>query len=283
MLETLKAQMEARTPRLFGGLALLFNLAAAMRVEEPAHLLPLLVRRGDTICDIGANNGLFTFWLLRLGGRVETFEPNPLLARVLRLRFAKAIRSGRLRLFDCALSDEAGTATLHVPCGFSPLGTIDGDFLTRAQSPMDEITVQCRMLDDCMTGPVDVIKIDVEGHELKVLRGASRLLAAHRPTLLVEAEERHHAGAVSALRGLLEPLGYEGFFCCKGAVQPISAFDPGQHQPPGALTAQGTRVRAGQVYVNNFVFIAHPDRKARFLAWTPGRWLLKAAMRSAQG
>ncbi|BAF87188.1 methyltransferase [Azorhizobium caulinodans ORS 571] len=281
MLEALKAQMEARTPRLFGLVAGLFNRAAARNSAEPANLLPFLVTPGDRACDIGANNGLFTFWMLRLGVQVEAFEPNPRLARVLDLRFAAARRAGRFRLFACALSDGTGPATLHVPRGLSPLASIDGDFVAHSTAPVDHVTIARRTLDDCIEGRVDFLKIDVEGHEAKVLAGASRLLAESRPTLLVEAEERHHAGAVTALEGLLAPLGYEGFFCADGAVQPLARFDPALHQRPGALNAQGTRVQPGATYVNNFVFIARADRKARFMAWRPGPWLARGRGNSA--
>ena len=52
------------------------------------------------------------------------------------------------------------------------------------------------------------IKIDVEGHELAVLRGAERTLARCRPTLLLEAEDRHRAHAVETVRAFLAGLDY---------------------------------------------------------------------------
>lgn len=265
--------MEAHTPRLFGRVAEVFNRTAALRPEEPANLLPFLISAGERACDVGANNGLFSYWLLRLGVHVDAFEPNPRLARVLSLRFADAMRDSRFRLFECALSDTAGAATLHVPRGLSALATLDGAFASHTGTAMEDMAVARRTLDDCISGPVDFIKIDVEGHEDKVLAGASRLLAACRPSLLVEAEERHHAGAVAQVSARLAPLGYEGFFCADGTIHPLRLFAPSRHQRPDALNAQGTRVKPGATYVNNFVFIAQPDRKARFMTWRPGRWL----------
>ena len=91
---------------------------------------------------------------------------------------------------------------------------------------------------------VDLIKCDVEGHELDVFEGAAETLKTHRPTLLFECEERHRPrGGVRGVFAFLAGLGYEGFFFDKRGLRPVQAFDPGVHQ--------GDRARP---YINNFVF-----------------------------
>lgn len=263
MLEALKAIGETHLPYLYAQACNLFDLKAARNPASEINLLPLLVKAGETVCDIGANHGLFTFFLLRQHVRVLAFEPNPRMVRILNARFPAAIRRGDLSLYDCALSDEEGQATLHVPKGFSPLGTLDGALASKGGSEMENLSVPLRRLDAVVRAPVSFIKLDVEGHEARVLRGAEHLLRACRPTLLIEAEERHRPGAVSSVQSFLAPLGYSGAYFENGGMRPLSSFDPARHQRPDALNASGTRVRSGHIYINNFVFIARPDVRER--------------------
>lgn len=244
----------------------------AQNPASEVQLLPLIVRRGEVACDVGANRGLYSYWLLKLGAQVATFEPNPAMARVLTRRFARELKSGRMKLFECAISDEDHLVELRIPVGFSPLATINGDAIA-ADVPVHEVMIRAARLDSCIEGTVDFIKIDVEGHEYNVLRGATGLIAASRPTLLVEAEERHRHGAVASMRALLEPLGYEGFFVLADGLHPIATFDPARHQDPAALNAEGTMAQAAFGYVNNFLFIARPEVRERFAGWTPRRLL----------
>jgi hypothetical protein len=76
---------------------------------------------------------------------------------------------------------------------------------------IDSVSVETRRLDAMDIGPVGFIKIDVEGHEQEVLEGASATLERDQPSLLIEVEERHRAGAVAGVVGLLTSLGYQAF------------------------------------------------------------------------
>lgn len=265
MLNGLRAVVETRMPQAFAYACLLFDRLAARDPLGEINLLPMFVAAGEAACDVGANRGLFTYWLLKRGARVTAFEPNPRMVEVLNRRFAGALRRGQLRIVQGAVSDGPGTATLHIPAGFSALASIDGTG-TQAGGPMEHLEVRLTQLDECVTGDVAFLKVDVEGHELKVFEGASRLLATSKPTILVEAEERHRPGAVAALRALLEPLGYEGFFRQGAVMRPIAAFDPALHQAREALNAAGSRPLKGRDYVANFLFAARPEAIARLRA-----------------
>ncbi|MFG1373080.1 FkbM family methyltransferase [Xanthobacter oligotrophicus] len=267
MLRSLKAILERRMPRAFALLCPLVDARAARDPDSEVRLLPLLVAPGDAVCDIGANRGLFTYWLLRRGARVLAFEPNPSLVRILKLRFPGEIRSGALTLFETALSADAGAAVLHIPRDLSPLATLDGDLARQVEGPTEDLHVPMARLDACVTGDVSFIKLDVEGHEVKVLQGARGLVAASRPSFLIEAEERHRPGAVAAVRQVLEPFGYRGFFRLGRGMRPIAEFDPAVHQSVAALEPDGTRPRKGALYVNDFYFAARPDIIARLERW----------------
>ena len=265
MLGRLKGIVEARFPRLFSVLADIRDRRALIDGEPEMRLLSSLVAAGDVVCDIGANRGIYTFWLLRYGARVIAFEPNPHLVEVMKLRFAAAVRDGRLRLVGCALSDGDGDVVLHVPVGSAALATIEAAAIGQLHTAIETISVPRRRLDDCVAEDVAFIKIDVEGHEDRVLGGGMNLVSRCKPSLLIEAEERHRPGAVTALRNRLEPLGYEGFFLDGDMLRPVSAFEPGRDQDPGALNEAGTHRREGRSYLNNFIFVARPEVKARLM------------------
>lgn len=264
----LKALLETRMPWAFAKICPVVDEYLGRDPASELSLIPYLVKKGDTVCDIGANRGAFIYWFLKVGAKVNAFEPNPAQSRILRMRFGGALSDGRLRLFDTALSDSAGEAVLHIPVGFSPLASIDGNAVSAVEGPMQEVRVPLARLDDCVGNQdVSFVKLDVEGHEAKVLQGALGLLAAKKPTLLIEAEERHRPGAVATVNDILKPFGYEGFFREDGVAKPLSAFDPAIHQAVEGLNQEGTRRAKGSRYVVNFIFAARPDIIAKVKAW----------------
>jgi hypothetical protein len=98
--------------------------------------------------------------------------------------------------------------------------------------------------------PPHFLKIDVEGHELSVLKGGLRTLEMHHPTILVECETRHRSdGDIRPVLNFLESLGYMGSFFCQRRRRPLAEFDTGVHQ---RLDAEWAKLPSG--YVNNFAF-----------------------------
>ena len=233
------------------------SLSSRTAGEPELRLLPWLCPGDETAIDVGANHGDYSAILVGLARDVIAIEPNPDVARVLEARLRDEIRRQRLQVVPGALGAEAGTARLFVPDAGSALASLDARPIATAGK---SIEVSVRRLDDVARGcRVGFIKIDVEGHEAAVLRGAMATITESRPTLLIEIEERHRKGALEEVCGLLRPLGYRGFYLHSGRFEPVECFDPERLQNAGALDADGAHRLAGSTYINNFIFAARPD------------------------
>jgi FkbM family methyltransferase len=160
------------------------GLRRDLRDHAALKLLFAAILRADAhVVDIGANHGSVLAELVRLApdGRWLAFEPIPELHAELSAAFPG------VDVRDVALSDSAGEAT------FQHVVSADGySGLRRRTYPgkvdVREITVRTARLDDELApdfAPA-LIKIDVEGGELGVLRGAARTLATHRPAVIFE-------------------------------------------------------------------------------------------------
>ena len=167
------------------GLSLLCVLDEVQGVVEPDILkLPSVMKRRRVVLDVGANNGVTACVFARRFDRVHAFEANPRLAGTVR----PALPSN-VMLHTIALSNAEGEAELHIPVdggiileGWASLGTPQiGD-----ESGWRRVRVETRTLDSYAFGEVDLIKIDVEGHEMSVLAGAMETIRRCRPWFIIE-------------------------------------------------------------------------------------------------
>jgi FkbM family methyltransferase len=208
------------------------------------------LRSGDVAIDIGAHKGAMTHWMRKCvgpSGMVYAFEPQPQLA--LRLQEMASTYSGdNVIVEEQCLSSRNGRALLHVPGGkLSPSATLEPP--SQRTEMDDSYMVSVTTLDDYFRQGnlkgVTLIKCDVEGHELEVFRGGSRLLSVHRPHLLFECEVRHRSsGSVDEVFSYLADLGYEGVGLSGDGPIPVDEFDVRRHQADPH----------SKHYVNNFAF-----------------------------
>jgi FkbM family methyltransferase len=147
-----------------------------------------LLDPGETSLDIGANVGQMTN-LMRLkagrGGRVVSFEPHPELFAELKYNIETLpapADSALVELHNLALSDAAGEASLDVGTAWSSNRGTGKVASAGAKGAAGLIAIQLAVLDQILDREtrVGVCKIDVEGHELQVLKGAAGLLAKRR-------------------------------------------------------------------------------------------------------
>ncbi|HHC71765.1 MAG TPA: FkbM family methyltransferase [Thiotrichales bacterium] len=150
---------------------------------EPAEmaLLAREVKEGETVMDVGANIGLFTLHLSRLvgaSGVVHAVEPDPDNLRLLRENVSRN-RCGNVRIHDCALGVDEGSAGLYQ----SPTnrGNLSLAPLHGLDAPLPVQVVRGSRLLEEAGGSASVVKVDVEGYEPQVLEG----LQPFRPRLIL--------------------------------------------------------------------------------------------------
>ena len=173
---------------------------AELRAEGAwiSKALAKLLSRSSNCVDVGCHIGSFLSSVISIApnGAHVAFEPVPEKAKFLRSKFSSA------RIVQAAVADVRGLTQFHVnksKPGYSRI------------SATGEITVPVTTIDDEITGAVDLLKIDVEGGELDVLKGAEKTLSKNRPVILFEcgAESDLPNGYRKDLFNHLSAAGYQ--------------------------------------------------------------------------
>jgi FkbM family methyltransferase len=180
-------------------------------------ILSKIDSRGNTLLDIGAHEGTFTSEVLKNTKYLNlvAIEPNPLTFERLSARFEN---NDRVRLVNVGAGDEETTLHLYDYCdvrGSSHASFIKGVIENIHKSASSVMKVKVRRLDDMVSeNKINVvfIKIDVEGFELRVLKGLERTIRMQRvPYILLEFNEMN-AYAGTFLKDLMDFLSeYEPF------------------------------------------------------------------------
>ena len=175
-----------------------------------------LAELGDTVVDAGANVGYMTSILgARVGkkGKIYCFEPHPevfqLLQRNVRVWEATA-RCGSFLPYQIALGQREEVATLKVPPNFAQNKGTSWLEVTDNGAADSGMRVRVSALDDLIPQheTIGVIKLDVQGHELPVLKGMARILTERRVRNIVFEEEGEYPAATHAY---LKTMGYYHF------------------------------------------------------------------------
>jgi FkbM family methyltransferase len=218
---------------------------------------------GATVIDVGASWGLFTYHLARRvgkSGQVYSFEPHPDNAPMLR-KLAKA--RPYVHFSPVAVSDDVGRAELLIPRQQSRLVTAQASLSHGFDGQgvdVEKVEVPTVRLDDQIAPAVDVdfVKIDVEGHEMSVLRGGSSILRRSRPPILIEIEQRHLSVPIDDVFRQLEELGYHLFYVGQAALRPIAEFDVERDQMSMVTSGEFHPFAMPEAYVHDFCAVPAP-------------------------
>ena len=199
---------------------------------EPRNMLYSLVKNGTTVIDVGTNIGetLLNFAKMNPDGRNIGFEPVPFL-------YEKAKTNIELNKFSNIELVNKGLSSSEETLSFNETNENNsgGTFLTREDSNASR-SVQAVRLDDFIlqnrVENISLIKIDVEGFEMEVLKGASEVLRKFRPILFVEIDDAFLArqqSSAAAVFDLLVSHGYEIKNASTGEYISSGSAISGQH------------------------------------------------------
>jgi len=181
---------------------------------ELTRAMPEILKPGGLFVDAGANEGWFSLIAARLvgpAGRVIACEPQERLWPVI-LRNAANNRCDNIQLFPCALSarEEAACINLYpsTNTGSSHLGTAKRRWETRQEVAAVKLA---RLLDGLGDRKVDLLKVDVEGHELQVLEGAGPHLGSTIKKVVVELHEVANDAKRPTTEGVVSLLRSRGY------------------------------------------------------------------------
>lgn len=197
---------KARTYKTTDGMAVyahdhigtMINLQGVYEGSLLQALMQFLPRRTGVVIDAGANIGNHSNWFAQHFDRVEAFEPHPRTFKLLEFNAASNVN-----VHNCALGKKEETATLFdLPCnmGGSSLKTEHGG--RRYEVKVDTI-------DRHDFANVCLIKIDVEGLELSVLKGAEQTIRKCRPIIVFEQLHDEFDGDESPTIRFLRQLDYD--------------------------------------------------------------------------
>lgn len=182
------------------------------------------MREDSAFVDAGAHAGTILKHLVKIAPRGSgfAFEPIPSLSRGLRTKFPQVV------VEEVALSDYEGTAVFHMltddPARSSLIDRPDWE---RGKT-VEQLVVQVKRLDDCVSPDLHIafLKVDVEGAELALFRGARRILVKDRPVVVFECTDRD----LPEVATFLKSLGFETSFLSRfphGTTEETLELNPG--------------------------------------------------------
>ena len=242
-LRRLAQRLFARTPR--GYLALLKVLR---RGSPEKRLYISIVRKGDVVIDAGANLGYFTMLfsdLVGVRGHVHAFEPVPATFSLLLNNLRRFPCYRNVSLNCAALGDTDQRRKIFLPNSDHGQAALvchrDGSWKNAQVAPIE---IEMMRFDRYAQNfsRIDLLKCDVEGAELLVLRGAESSLRQFRPKVFLELDERWTTSfgwMPQDVIGFLRSVGYKHFYSIEPRMEKIDE----ESLPGSALLSTWEEIR----------------------------------------
>jgi len=214
------------------------------------NLIRYLADNNKISLDIGANLGLFTYFMSKHSKKVLAFEPNPY-----PLRYLPRLIDKNVEILKIAIGNSNKKMNLLIPKsnkGWSSNGATLKDIEVKNGI---KIEVDCKKIDSFNFSNVGFIKIDVEGAEKNVLVGAKKTIQRNKPNLMIE-NEIVHQNDTNEIFKIIQKMDYEIYYCDKFILKKLdnNFFLPNfQKNPHNKIIG----------YVQNFIGI-HKDNSFRY-------------------
>jgi FkbM family methyltransferase len=220
-------------------------------LETEMIFIDRFVKNHHISVDVGANSGLYSLYLSRKFKKVYAFEPvAELYDRLLKSKLKNT------QVFNVALSENNEDKTLYIPVSDKTTKNTEASLVNRADNAIvKKVNIACRTLDSFDITDLSFMKIDVEGHELEVIKGSTETIKKYSPTLLVEIEQRWQMNntPISETFKYLKDLGYSGHFIKNKKIYNLTEFDV-QRDQIDILCSGEIKRELESSYVNNFFF-----------------------------
>lgn len=153
--------------------------------DSISNYLSRVLKNDSVFVDIGSNNGVYTILSSKLApkGTIYSFEPIHYLNKKIQKSISKN-NSKNIVLHSYACGDKKSEATINI----NPIHTGTSSLIRNNESIHNQ-KVKVIRADSIIKTKVDLIKIDVEGYELFVLKGLNKLLKKYRPQIIFEFNE----------------------------------------------------------------------------------------------
>lgn len=180
--------------------------------ETERHILER-VPEGGGFCDMGANVGYLTLAVAaqRKGARVVAIEPNPAVAECIDASVKANGFDMRVEVHRLAVSDETGTLPFVIEPEDTGYSRMANPGETKNVVPISVVKWDEWFFDLPQPPKIDCLKMDIEGVEVRALKGMKRFLSEVKPCLVVEAYDdrlRQYGGSEAELRAMIESYGY---------------------------------------------------------------------------
>ena len=217
---------------------------------EPELLyLHQVLKQDSVFVDIGTNKGIYLYQAEKVikTGKIYGFEPNTSLVNYIKPLFPN------IEILPLAVSSSTGTSVLHIPKKGNGLQDTRAS-LEDMGDAVEKIEIQTITLDDWANQnnitKLDLVKIDVEGHEFDSVKGCKIILEKIKPIFIIEIELRHAHYPIAAIFDFISGFGYEVFYFDRKtlSLRPFEVSQMTDFQKDEYLNDFNT-------YINNFIFI----------------------------
>ncbi|WP_136668850.1 FkbM family methyltransferase [Flavobacterium sp. H122] len=218
---------------------------------EPELLYIQQVLKSDSVfIDIGTNKGIYLYQAEKSisGGKIIGFEPNKGLVNYIKPLFPK------VDIYPLAVSSKSGTAVLNIPKKGNGLQDTRASLEAMGED-VEKVEIQMVTLDEFVSekklSKIDVVKIDVEGHEFDSVKGCVNILKTVKPIFIIEIELRHAHYPIKDIFDFIIGFGYEVFYFDRKTLH-LKPFEVSQM----ADFQKDEYLNDFNRYINNFIFKA---------------------------